>query len=100
MYARLNGKIDRTFPRAAWLLLALALLFRMYAAVFYSATDHPDIAINALMSKHIAEGRHFPVFFYGQAYMGTLEAYAGALFYRMMSHSLLPVLLGSALFSF
>lgn len=81
------------------LIIVVALLIRWYAAVFFSITEHPDIAVNALMSKHIAEFRHFPVFFYGQAYMGTLEAYVGAIFYRVMPHSLLPTLLGPALFS-
>lgn len=33
-----------------------------------------DEAIVALMARHILQGQH-PVFFYGQAYMGSLDAY-------------------------
>ena len=31
-----------------------------------------------LAALHIARGEDFPVFFYGQEYMGTLEAYLAA----------------------
>ncbi len=36
-----------------------------------------DEMIIGLMAKHILEG-HFPIFFYGQSYMGSLEAYVVA----------------------
>lgn len=45
-------------------------------------TDTPptnsDEATMGLAALHIAQGREFPVWFYGQAYMGTLEAYLAA----------------------
>ncbi|MFJ6196232.1 DUF423 domain-containing protein [Micromonospora sp. NPDC092111] len=37
-----------------------------------------DEATMGLAALHIARGDAFPVFFYGQAYMGTLEAYLAA----------------------
>jgi hypothetical protein len=36
---------------------------------------HPDQGVVVLMAKHILEGGEFPVFHYGQAYLGTLEAF-------------------------
>jgi hypothetical protein len=37
-----------------------------------------DEAIVALMARHILQGER-PIFFYGQAYMGSLDAYLVAL---------------------
>nr|WP_181726564.1 hypothetical protein [Micromonospora provocatoris] len=50
----------------------LALLF---ADVPPTNSDEATMGLAAL---HIARGDGFPVWFYGQAYMGTLEAYLAA----------------------
>lgn len=92
--------MDAGERRWLWLLLLIGFVFRLYASVYFTCSTDTDVATNAMMVRHIAEGRHVPVFFYNQAYLGTLEAYVGALFYRVMEHSLLPPLLGSALISF
>ena len=34
-----------------------------------------DEAVVGLMAKHISEGRELPVFYYGQPYLGSLEAF-------------------------
>lgn len=39
---------------------------------------HSDEAIVGLMAQDIAAGRRYPIYFYGQRYMGALEAYAVA----------------------
>ncbi len=39
---------------------------------------HSDEAIVGLMAQDIAAGRQLPIYFYGQRYMGALEAYAVA----------------------
>ncbi len=39
-----------------------------------------DESVLGLMAKHVAEGKEFPIFFYGQHYaLATVEAGAGAL---------------------
>ena len=78
------------------LLLVIGFAVRIYAAVCFQYSINSDIGINALMVRHIALGRHFPFFFYGQSYMGTIEAWLAAPFYLAMGHGMLPVLLGSA----
>lgn len=45
----------------------------------------------------MAEGRAWPVFFYGQAYMGSLEPILGALFCYLLGTSAFAVALGTAL---
>jgi hypothetical protein len=39
---------------------------------------HSDEAIVGIMAQDISAGRHFPIYFYGQRYMGALEAYVAA----------------------
>jgi hypothetical protein len=47
-----------------------------------------------LEALHIAYRGEFPIFMYGQNYMGTLEAYFGAIFYHLFGVSLLSLRLG------
>ena len=90
-----ENKISRVRV-AAGLLIMLGVAVRIYAAICFQHSINSDIGINALMVRHIAPGRHFPLFFYGQSYMGTIEAWLAAPFYLVMGHGMLPVLLGSA----
>lgn len=39
---------------------------------------HPDEAVVGIMAQDIAAGRSFPIYFYGQRYMGAMEAYVVA----------------------
>ncbi len=47
-----------------------------------------DLSVVGLMAAHIAQGKHFPVFMYGQGYMGAGEAYLAALFFKLFGRSL------------
>ncbi|WP_255609427.1 DUF423 domain-containing protein [Micromonospora sp. PLK6-60] len=63
------------------LTLAVLLAAVAYRVVLVLADNPPtnsDEATMGLAALHIAQGRDFPVWFYGQAYMGTLEAYLAA----------------------
>lgn len=53
-------------------LVGLALRWRLMYRMQFSIDS--DEAIVGLMAKHILEGRGIPVFYYGQHYMGSLEA--------------------------
>lgn len=46
-----------------------------------------DEAVVALMSRHILQGQH-PIFFYGQAYMGSLDAYLTAAGFWLFGQSI------------
>ena len=50
-----------------------------------------DEGIVGLMGKHILEGRELPIFFYGQHYLGALEAYLAALSFALFGPSLLAL---------
>jgi hypothetical protein len=51
-----------------------------------------------LMAIHILSKGEHPIFFYGQNYMGTLEAYAGSIFFFFFGPSVFSLRLGSVLF--
>lgn len=61
-----------------------------------------DEAILGLMAKHIMEGRSFPIFFYGQPYMGSIESFLAAPIFYLFGISgyallLVPTVLSLAL---
>jgi hypothetical protein len=56
----------------------LGTLFRLWLiAADYPRSDS-DEAVVGLGALHIATGQHFPIFFYGQHYMGTIQSYLAA----------------------
>ncbi len=59
----------------------------------WPATDS-DEGTMGLMALHIATRDAHPLFFYGQSYMGTLQAYLGALLFNLFGASLLSLRLG------
>ncbi|MEV0723282.1 hypothetical protein AB0I37_10965 [Micromonospora purpureochromogenes] len=104
---------DATRPRAPrWPApVALALLvglagvgYRLALLLGDTPRTNSDEATMGLAALHIARGEDFPVFFYGQAYMGALEAYLAAPLVALAGPSLLalrlPLLALYALFLF
>ena len=77
-------------------LLLLGTIVRIYGAWELRHNLDPDSGIVALMAKHMAEGTDFPVFFYGQAYMGSLEPLISAIFCALFGTSGFMVTLGTA----
>jgi 4-amino-4-deoxy-L-arabinose transferase-like glycosyltransferase len=56
------------------LILSLGLILRLDFLIPNNFVIDSDEAIVGLMAKHINEGADIPVFYYGQSYMGSLEA--------------------------
>lgn len=83
----------------AVLLLAGAAI-RIFSAWCYRDVLNPDAGVVALMARHMAELRDFPVFFYGQAYMGSLEAGLSAIFCGLLGCSGFAVCLGTGVVAF
>jgi len=59
---------------------------------------HSDEAIVGIMAQDIAAGRRFPIFFYGQRYMGALEAYVVAGLTPFVERPITALRLAPALF--
>lgn len=75
-------------------LIALAVALR-FALILngWPATDS-DEATMGLMARHIAFNGERPIFFYGQNYMGALEAYLAAPFFIVFGSSLVALRVG------
>jgi hypothetical protein len=56
-----------------------------------------DEATMDLMALHIAYHGEHPIFFYGQGYMGAIQAYGGALLFHLFGVSIFSVRLGLVL---
>lgn len=87
---------------ADWLALAalgLAAGMRIWGAWAMRCLTEPDPAVVGLMARHMAALKEFPVFFYGQAYMGSLEPMASALMVALLGSTGFAVNLGPVLFA-
>ena len=78
-----------------WFALAIVfavILFRAGVFVFWErAHFDSDQAITGLMAKHLAEGRAFPVFWYGQSYMLAVESWLAAPLFLLFGTSVLAL---------
>ncbi len=74
--------IERVMRRERALVLAAAALLALFRslpfALFEQIQFDSDQAVFGLMAKHLAEGRAFPLFMYGNAYLLAVEAWLAA----------------------
>jgi hypothetical protein len=84
---------------AALIVLGCALLLRVGLILFPWPPTDSDEATMGLMALHIDGSGERPIFFYGQQYMGTLEAYLAAGAFHLFGPSLLALRLGTLLMS-
>jgi len=94
-------KFDRFINRPLYaisLLLGLFLIYRTSLLILHAFPFNSDEAIVGLMAKHILSGER-PLFFYGQVYMGSLDAFLVALAFKIFSESVIVIrLVQSVLF--
>ncbi len=83
--------------RLMLILVLAATLLRFYLIYFNWPTTTSDESVIDLMALHINTKGELPTFFYGQYYMGALEAYLGALGTRFFGTSIFSVRLGLVL---
>lgn len=80
--------------RALWLglalVLAVALLARVLLLTSGAVSSHSDEAVVGLMARGILQGER-PTFFFGQAYMGSLDAWLLALGMAALGESVLTI---------
>ncbi len=81
----------RTSSRDRWAAAALILLvavgFRVWLITSGAFSFDSDEAIVGLMARHINQGYTVPTFYYGQDYMGSLDALLVALGFRVLGES-------------
>src|SRR6266516_7185081 len=69
-----------------WLCLLVALLIRVWLVYHTHGVIDGDEAMVGIQAEHILRGEH-PIYFYGQPYMGSLEAYLMALLFAIAGPS-------------
>jgi len=82
-----------TNSRKIWPLVAIllgALTLKIVLLALDAVPFNSDEAVVALMARHILQGER-PWFFYGQAYMGSLDAYLVAGAFALLGESVLAV---------
>lgn len=87
---------DKTFIIVAMLLAAVIRFDYLFASSFSLDADE---AIVGLMAKHIKENHAVPIFYYGQHYMGSLEAIIVASFFELFGVSVAALKVVPLLFS-
>src|SRR6266536_4498771 len=87
-----------TYGIIAFLIIALATLLRILLIAWGWPHSNADVDTMGIMAMHIAYKGAHPIFFYGQNYMGTLQAYLGVAFFRLFGISVFSFRLGSVLF--
>jgi hypothetical protein len=86
--------IARRYPLLAAALILTAVTLRVaLLRAGWPGTDSDDSTMG-LMAKHILTRGERPIFFYGQAYMGTIEAYLGALMFAVFGVSVFALKCG------
>lgn len=74
----------RLHVAAVLVLLAMGLGLRLWTAWTLRYSTDPNLAVNGIMTKQIAEGSGFPVFYLGQEQVGTVEFFVAAPFCRLL----------------
>ncbi len=75
-------------------ILIFAFAVRILLASQTWPLPNSDEATIGLMALHIQHGSDAPIFFYGQHYMGSLEAYIGAVLFSILGASVFTLRLG------
>ncbi len=87
-------RLGFNFAKHERLVLVAVLLFAAglkFALVYAGSVPfNSDEAVVALMARHILRGAR-PVFYYGQAYMGSLDAWLVAAGYRLLGEGILAL---------
>ncbi len=75
-------------------LITVAIIVRVIFISYGWPTINSDEATMGLHALHIITRGERPLFFYGQSYMGTIQAYLGAFFFLLLGPSTFALRLG------
>ncbi len=78
--------------------LCIALLIRIYLIIHTHGAIAGDESVTGIQAEHILRGER-PVYYYGQPYMGSLEAYILALMFAIAGPSVFTLRLATSLVS-
>src|SRR5438034_4013103 len=76
----------RSLRSPVWLCLLLALSVRVWVVIHTHGFMDADEALLGVQAQHILQGER-PIYYYGQPYMGSLEAYLVAIIFALAGSS-------------
>ncbi len=85
------------YTKCAVVIIALAMLLRIVLTALGWPVTNSDESTMGLMAVHIASLKDFPIFLWGQNYMGAFEAYLGAVLFHVFGISVFTLRLGTML---
>jgi hypothetical protein len=97
MLLKERQSIIRAPGLAAILIIVLAIALRVGLTLAGWPPTNSDESTMGIMAIHIARGKDFPVFLYGQLYMGAVEAYITAALMDIFGQTLFALRLGNIL---
>jgi hypothetical protein len=99
MYILLRLKKVKFSPytKCAVVIIALAMLLRIVLTAIGWPVTNSDESTMGLMAVHIATLKDFPIFLWGQNYMGAFEAYLGAVLFHVFGVSVFTLRLSTML---
>src|SRR5260221_7520326 len=71
--------------------LIVAAVWRLVVLASGAVSFHSDEAIVGLMARHINQGQPIPTFFYGQAYMGSLDPLLVSLMFHVTGETVIGI---------
>ncbi len=83
-----------SFEIIAFVIIVLAIVLRVVLVILNMPETNSDEGTMGLEAMHIAFRGEHPVFLYGQDYMGVLEAYIAAVFFRFLGVSVFTLRIG------
>ncbi len=86
-----------TYGISAFIIITLATLLRILLIAQGWPHTNGDEDTMGLMAIHVAYNGEHPTFFYGQFYMGSLEAFLGAALFHLFGVSVFTLRLGTVL---
>src|SRR5205085_12203675 len=82
------------FEICAFTIIVLAMVLRILLIAQGWPMTNSDESTMGLMALHIAYRGELPIFFYGQGYMGALQAYLAAALFHFFGPSFFTLRLG------
>jgi hypothetical protein len=82
-----------------FILMFIALFIRGYFIISVDEVLNADESLIMIMSKHIAELKDFPIFHYGNSYLGTLDNYISMIFTKIFGLNVLSLRITSVFLS-
>jgi hypothetical protein len=83
---RWHGRWHNLLFSPLWICLLLALILRVWLVIHTHGVIDGDEAMVGIQAQHILRGER-PIYYYSQAYMGSLEAYLVALLFALAGSS-------------